>query len=75
MYSTHRSGCGARPTIALGSISDWVFVALCPPSFAALALENAGLLGGLIGWFEIALMNACIYAVLGWLIGTLLLKV
>ena len=50
-------------------INDWVFLVACPPSIYALALERASVIGGLVGWFQIALMNAGLYAVVGWLLG------
>jgi hypothetical protein len=37
----------------------------CPPSFAAMALDNAGVVGGLIGWLFISLMNAVLYGAIG----------
>jgi hypothetical protein len=53
-------------------INDWVFLALCPPSIAALGLENASAIGGLMAWLQIALMNAGLYAAVGWLLGKLI---
>jgi hypothetical protein len=41
------------------------FLLLCPPSIGALALDNAGVLGGLIGWLLISIGNAGLYAVIG----------
>jgi len=42
-----------------------LFLVLCPPSIGALALENAGVLGGIIGWLFISFMNAGLYALIG----------
>ena len=28
-----------------------LFLVLCPPSIGSIALDNAGVLGGIIGWF------------------------
>jgi len=28
-----------------------LFLELCPPSIGSIALDNAGVLGGIIGWF------------------------
>ena len=53
------------------SASPWIFLGLCPPSIFAMGLEKAGLVGSLFWWFVIALMNAGLYAVVGWLIGWL----
>jgi hypothetical protein len=30
-----------------------------------MALENAGVVGGLLGWFFISLMNAALYGAIG----------
>jgi hypothetical protein len=47
-------------------IGDMVlFLVLCPPSLGALALDNAGVLGGIIGWVLISLANAGLYAGIG----------
>jgi hypothetical protein len=51
------------------TVGDWVFVGLCPPSIIAMGLDNAGVVGGVIWWFWIALMNAGLYAAVGWSIG------
>jgi hypothetical protein len=53
-------------------VNDWVFLIPCPPSIFALALENTSAIGSLVGWLEIALMNAGLYAVFGWLLGKLI---
>jgi hypothetical protein len=34
-----------------------------------MALDNAGVVGGLIGWFFISLMNAALYAAIGLQVG------
>jgi hypothetical protein len=49
-------------------VSPLVFLAFCPPSLIAMGIEKAGLIGGMVWWFLIALMNAGLYAVAGWLI-------
>ena len=46
-----------------------VYLVLCPSSFAAMALDNAGVAAGLIGWFFISLMNAALYGIIGFGIG------
>jgi|HubBroStandDraft_3_1064219.scaffolds.fasta_scaffold804238_1 hypothetical protein len=46
-----------------------VYLVLCPASFFAMALDNAGVVGGLIGWFFISLMNAALYAAIGLQVG------
>lgn len=42
-----------------------LFLVLCPPSIGAMALDNAGKVGGLIGWFIISIANAFLYGVVG----------
>jgi hypothetical protein len=49
--------------------SDAVYLVLCPFSFASLALDNAGVAGGLVGWFFISITNAALYGVIGLGIG------
>jgi len=44
---------------------------LCPFSIAAIGLEHASLIGGLIGWLVISAMNAALYAVPGFVISGL----
>ena len=46
-----------------------LFLVLCPTSFAAIVLDNAGVIGGLIGWFIISLQNAVLYGLAGLGIG------
>jgi hypothetical protein len=46
-----------------------LFILLCPPSISSVALDNAGVIGGIIGWFFIAGCNAVIYAGIGFLLG------
>jgi hypothetical protein len=48
-----------------GPPSPILYLLLCPPSFAAMALDNAGVVGGLIGWLFISLMNAALYGAIG----------
>jgi hypothetical protein len=57
-YVTSSHYKGGPPSIA-------VYLLLCPPSFGAMALDNAGSIGGLIGWFFISLMNAALYGAIG----------
>jgi hypothetical protein len=42
--------------------SPFLFLVLCPPSIAAIALDNAGVVGGLVGWLFISFANADFYA-------------
>jgi hypothetical protein len=42
--------------------SPFFFLVLCPPSIAAIALDNAGVVGGLIGWLFISFANAGFYS-------------
>ena len=44
---------------------------LCPFSIAAIGLEHASLIGGLIAWLVISAMNAALYAVPGFVISGL----
>jgi hypothetical protein len=46
-----------------------LFLILCPPSIGAMALDNAGALGGIIGWLIISIANAALYAVIGFAFG------
>jgi hypothetical protein len=57
-YLTSSHYTGGPPPVAL-------YLLLCPPSFGAMALDNAGVVGGLIGWFLISLMNASLYGAIG----------
>jgi len=49
------------------SLSDELFLSLCPPSIASLVLENASWGVSLVGWLMISLSNASLYAVVGML--------
>ncbi|MGC2420904.1 MAG: hypothetical protein WA405_04550 [Candidatus Acidiferrales bacterium] len=51
-----------------------LFLILCPPSFAAIALDSASVIEALIGWLVICLANAGLYAVVGLGVGTKLQK-
>jgi hypothetical protein len=42
-----------------------IYLLLCPFSFTSIALDNAGVVGGLIGWLFISLVNGAFYGVLG----------
>jgi hypothetical protein len=44
--------------------SPFLFLLLCPPSILAMALDNAGAVGGLLGWLFIALANAGFYSLI-----------
>ncbi len=44
---------------------------LCPLSIAAIALDNAFLIVGLIGWVVITAINAALYAIPGFAISRL----
>ena len=53
-------------------IGDMVlFLVLCPASLGAMALDNAGVLGGIIGWVFISLANAGLYAGIGFALGSI----
>jgi len=45
--------------------NELVFLVLCPPSIGALALDNAGVIKGLVGWLWIAVANSALYAAAG----------
>ena len=49
-----------------------LFLILCPPSIGAMALDNAGIVGGLIGWFFMSLENAVLYGLIGLGAGSIL---
>jgi hypothetical protein len=60
-YVTSSHHRGSPPSLAL-------YLLLCPPSLGAMALDNAGVAGGLIGWALISFMNAALsalYALIG----------
>ena len=42
-----------------------LFLILCPPSIASIALDNAGVLGAIIVWIAISMFNAGLYAGIG----------
>jgi hypothetical protein len=44
--------------------SPFLFLLLCPPSILAMALDNAGALGALVGWLFISFANAGFYALI-----------
>jgi hypothetical protein len=46
-----------------------LFLILCPPSIGAIALDNAGVVGALIGWFFVGVENAVIYGIVGFGVG------
>ena len=54
--------------------NEALFLILCPPSILAIGLDNAGVLGGIIGWLIIAIGNALLYAAIGIVLGTALQK-
>jgi hypothetical protein len=51
-----------------------LFLILCPPSVSAMALDNAGVIGGLIAWLMISLENAFLYGLVGVLIGAAIVR-
>jgi hypothetical protein len=51
-----------------------LFLILCPPSLGAIGLDNAGVLGGIIGWLIIAIVNLHLYAAIGIVFGMSLKK-
>jgi hypothetical protein len=57
--SSHNKGA------SFSSLSLTLYLLACPPSIGAMALDNAGIVGGLIGWLLISLMNASLYGILG----------
>ncbi len=48
-----------------GFIDETIYVVLCPPSAGAMALENAGIIGGIAGWLFISILNGGLYGLLG----------
>lgn len=46
-------------------LNQYAVLAICPPSIASIALDNAGPVGGVVGWFFIAIENAALYALIG----------
>jgi hypothetical protein len=48
--------------------STALFIVLCPPSIGAMALDNAGVIGGIIGWCFISFVNGALYLAIGALI-------
>ena len=45
--------------------NETLFLVLCPPPIGAMTLDNAGVLGGIIGWIFISVENAVLYALVG----------
>jgi hypothetical protein len=45
--------------------NEALFLILCPLSIGAVALDNAGVLGGIISWVFISVENAGLYALVG----------
>ena len=64
-YAFYMTSHGRTGSLAL-------FLILCPPSIGAMALDNAGLLGGIIGWILISVENAGLYALVGLALSRLL---
>jgi len=54
--------------------NELLFIGLCPPSIAAIALDNAGVAGGLVGWLFIAVANAALYGAFGFAGGLILAR-
>lgn len=48
--------------------NTWLFLFLCPPSIGAMALDNAGVVGGIVGWLFISLTNAALYGTVGFVL-------
>lgn len=46
-------------------INEDLYLVLCPPSIGGMALENAGVIGGIIGWLGFSIMNALLYGIPG----------
>lgn len=61
-YAFHLTSHGRVGNAAL-------FLILCPPSFGAMALDNAGTVGALVGWFFISVINALFYGLIGFGVG------
>ena len=57
-YAFYITSHGRSSNIAL-------FLILCPPSISSMALDNASLLGGIIGWIFISVENAGLFALVG----------
>ena len=57
-YATSSHHGGGPAPVAL-------YLLLCPASICALALDNAGVVGGLVGWFFISIVNAALYGAVG----------
>lgn len=53
-------------------INDELFLVLCPPSIGGLALETAGVAGGIFGWLIISLLNGGLYGLGGLVLDFLL---
>jgi len=45
--------------------NEFLFLILCPPSILAMALDNAGVFGGVVGWLFISFINSAFYALVG----------
>jgi hypothetical protein len=52
-------------------VGNLLFLVFCPPSILSMALDNAGVVGGIVGWLFISFANAGLYAVIGKTIQTL----
>ena len=48
-----------------------LFIGLCPPSIGAMALDNAGVVGGVVGWLGISIENGALYGAVGFGCGSL----
>ena len=49
--------------------NELLFIGLCPPSIGAMALDNAGVVGGLVGWLIISVENGALYGAVGFACG------
>jgi hypothetical protein len=51
-----------------GPINTTLFLILCPPSIGAIALDSAGVAGGIMGWLVISFLNGGLYGLGGLLL-------
>jgi hypothetical protein len=45
--------------------AGFLYVKLCPACIASLALDNASVITGIVGWLLICISNSVLYAILG----------
>ncbi len=53
-------------------VEEAAFLMLCPSSILAMGLDGASAFVALIGWLVIAILNAALYAILGFVISLVL---